>query len=560
MTTRKNQAPSVHPLIEDLSDQLRRGQCDRREFLRTSTLLGLSSAAAYAMAGRLTGETVIESAKAQTPKSGGILRVGMQVQKMEDPATYAWGEMANQTRHIAEYLTITGTDNVTRPLLAESWQASDDLKTWTFTLREGVKWHNGEELTADHVVWNVKRWLDPDLGSPNAGLSTFSAMLEDQDGTNRMVEGAVEAVDARTVRFNLNQPVLSVPEDCYNYPAHILHPSFQPPFSDNPLGTGPYQLLQLDVGERCILKRVTETTDGQPFTYWGGEVFLDEIHYYNFDVENQLTAFASGEVDAIDEFGIEQYALAEALDGAILQARSAQTVCCRMQVSQPPFDNLKLRQAIQKATDHTVFKELIFQGNGDVGWDHCVAPVHPAYYELPPLQRDVEAARALLTEAGYPDGIELTIDVGNTNGPWHQTLAELLKDQLKDAGITLNINVMPPSKYWEIWDKTPFGATAWTHRPLGNMVLSLAFRKGAQWNESHYASDEFDQALNDVESTLNIEDRRAKMETVERILQEAAVMIQPVFRPQFTIVADKVRNYPAHPTRYHQYNQTWLDS
>ncbi|MEO1017815.1 MAG: ABC transporter substrate-binding protein, partial [Pseudomonadota bacterium] len=342
--------------------------------------------------------------------------------------------------------------------------------------------------------------------------------------------------------------------------AHILHPSFTPPFSANPMGTGPYQLDNLAVGERCILKRATETTDGQPFQYWGGEVYLDEIHYYNFDVENQLTAFATGEVDAIDEFGIEQYQLAEALDGAIMQARSSQTVCCRMQVTQPPFDNLKLRQAIQKAVDNNVCRELIFQGNGDTGWNHHVAPVHPEYYELPPLERDVEAAKSLLTEAGYPDGIELTIDVGNTNGPWHQTLAEIIKDQLKDAGITLNINVMPPSKYWEIWNQTPFGATAWTHRPLATMGLSLAYRKGVQWNETNFGSDEFDAALNDAEATLDVEDRRIKMERVEKILQEAAVIVQPVFRPQFTIVHDKVRNYPAHPTRYHQYNEVWLES
>ncbi len=106
---------------------------------------------------------------------GGILRVGMEVQKMDDPATYSWTQMSNQTRHIAEYLAITGPDNITRPMLAESWEASDDLKTWTFHLRQDVVWHNGEPFVAEHVVWNFKRWLDPDLGSSNSGLSTFAS-------------------------------------------------------------------------------------------------------------------------------------------------------------------------------------------------------------------------------------------------------------------------------------------------------------------------------------------------------------------------------------------------
>jgi peptide/nickel transport system substrate-binding protein len=553
----------VHPYIPKLVEQLEERRIHRREFLRTATLLGVSSAAAYGMAGRILGENLVDPALAQgTPKTGGVFRVAMQVQKMEDPATYAWVEMSNQSRHTIEYLAITGPDNVTRPMLAESWEASDDLKTWTFHLRQGVMWHNGDEFTSDDVLFNVNRWLDPDLGSSNVGLSTFASMLEEKDGKKTMIPGSVEAPDKYTVRFNLSKPVLSVPEDCYNYPTAILHRSFKPPLSDNMIGTGPYQMTELVVGDRCILKRFTEMTNGQPFKYWGDEPYLDEIHYYNFDEDNQLTAFASGDVDSIYEFGIEQYALAEALEsqGQIVTARTAQTLCCRFQIDQKPFDNEKLRQAIIKATDNTVYRELVFQGRGDVGENMHVAPIHPEYFQLPPLVRDVEAAKKLLEEAGYPDGIELTIDVGNTDGPWHQTVTEIWRDQLKDAGINLNINVMPPSKYWEIWDKTPFGATAWTHRPLGTMVLSLGYRTGVPWNETHYASPEFDAALDDAEATLDVDARTAKMEKVEKLLQDAAVMVQPVWRPVFTIVANKVQDYKAHPTQYHQFNKVWIEA
>jgi peptide/nickel transport system substrate-binding protein len=546
----KSDERRVHPYIPELVRQLEARRVDRREFLRTATLLGMSAPVAYGIVGRVLGEGAIPRARAQgTPKQGGILRVGMQVQKMDDPATYSWTQMSNQTRHIAEYIAITGPDNVTRPMLAESWEASDDLKTWTFNLRQGVLWHNGDEFVADHVVWNFERWVNPDLASSNSGLSTFASM----DG--------VEAVDKHTVRLHLNKPVLSAPEDCYNYPTAILHPSFEAPFSDNPIGTGPFMLSEpLVVGERCILKRVTQTTDGKDFKYWGGDVYLDEIHYYHYDAENQLTAFASGDVDSIYEFGIEQYAFAEALPGELVPARTAQTVCCRFHVQEEPFSNKKLRQAIIKATDNSVYNDFVFQGRGDIGENHHVAPVHPEYFQLPPLQRDVEAAKALLTEAGYPDGIDLTIDIGNTDGPWHQTLAELWRDQLKDAGIRLNINVMPASKYWEIWTQTPFGATAWTHRPLGTMVLSLGYRTGVPWNESGYANPEFDAALDDAEATLDVAERTAKMEKIEQILQDDAVMVQPVWRPIFTMISDKVRDYPAHPTNYHQFNQVWLDT
>ena len=117
------------------------------------------------------------------------------------------------------------------------------------------------------------------------------------------------------------------------------------------------------------------------------------------------------------------------------------------------------------------------------------------YMALPPLKRDVEGAKQLLKEAGFANGLEITIDVGNTDGPWHQTVCEAMRDQMKEAGITLKINVMPAAKFWEIWDKTLFGITAWTHRPLGTMAMSLAYRTGVPWNESHYANPEFDGAL-----------------------------------------------------------------
>jgi|FEC22Drversion2_1045045.scaffolds.fasta_scaffold00075_51 peptide/nickel transport system substrate-binding protein len=553
----------IHPKVHEARDLMNRGRMSRREFVRIAALLGLSAGAAYSMAG-------LRPAFATQPglpfpqddsnaKEGGILRVGMQVQRMDDPATYSWVEMSNQTRHILEYLTFTTPDNVTRPMLAESWEASDDLKTWTFRLRQGVVWHNGDTFNADDVIFNFERWMNAETASSNIGLSTFAAMVEEKDGVKSMIPGSIERLDDYTVRLHLTKPVLSVAEDLYNYPTAIVHRSFKPPFSDNPIGTGPFTLSELRVGERCILKRVKEA-GGKPFTYWGGKVYLDEIHYYNFDEDNQLTEFASGNLDTIYEFGIEQYPLAEALDGNIIEARTAQTVCARMRVTEKPFDDIRVRKAVVMACDNSVYKDLVFQGRGDIGENHHVSPIHPEYYRLPELKRDVEGAKALLAEAGYPDGIELTIDCGNTDGPWHQTVCEIMRDQLKDAGIRLNINVIPASRYWEIWDTTPFGITAWTHRPLGTMVLSLGYRSNVPWNESAFSDPEFDKALDEAEATLDVEERREKMAKVEKILQDAAVMIQPIWRPVFTITTKRVHGFPAHPTQYHQFNKVWLDS
>jgi peptide/nickel transport system substrate-binding protein len=119
---------------------------------------------------------------------------------------------------------------------------------------------------------------------------------------------------------------------------------------------------------------------------------------------------------------------------------------------------------------------------------------------------------------------------------------------------------MPASKYWEIWNTTGFGITSWTHRPLGTMVLSLGYRSGVAWNETGYDNPEFNAALDEAESTLDVEARRAIMEKVEKILQDDAVMVQPLWRPVYTFTSPKVHGWPPHPTNYHQFNKVWVDA
>ena len=114
------------------------------------------------------------------------------------------------------------------------------------------------------------------------------------------------------------------------------------------------------------------------------------------------------------------------------------------------------------------------------------------------------------------------------------------------------------AQYWEVWDKAPFSLTSWTHRPLGTMVLSLAYRAGVPWNESAYNNPAFDAALTEAESILDVEKRRQAMEKVEKILQDDAVMVQPFFRSVFSASTENVKGYTTHPTRYHQFNSVWM--
>lgn len=546
-----------HRFVPKLIDDLKRGRMSRREFLRTITLLGVSAGTAYALAGRITGESIIPVARAQgTPRPGGVLRVGMAVQEMTDPATFDWTEKSNVARHIVEYLVMTGPDNITRPYLAESWEASDDLTQWTFRLRQGVKWSNGDDFNADDVVYNFTRWLDPRTGSSNLGL--FDAMLEASGDSRRMIPNAVEKVDEHTVRLNLRAPVLSIPENLYNYPTAIVHRRFDEEGGDlsrNPVGTGPYELAEFRIGEIAVLRRRSEP-------YWGGEVYLDEIRYIDVgqDANAILGALASQQVDAVYRLQLTTVDAARAIPGIVLsEADTAQTGVIRMKVTEPPFTDRRVRRAIQLCSDNQQNLDQAHRGLGQVADHYHVAEVHPEHYPLEPLARNVEEARSLLAEAGQ-EGLTVDCAVGNTAGTWEQDSLTVLKQNLAEAGITLNIQVMPSAQYWEIWDKAPFSLTVWTHRPLGTMALALAYRTGVPWNETSYSNPEFDAALGVAESLVDVEERRAAMEKVEMILREDAVMVQPFFRAELTAHQEKVKGWETHPTLYHQFQNVWIDA
>ncbi len=543
----------LHPYVPELAEELRQEKITRREFVRTAALLGVSATAAYTMAGQITGQPFMPTAKAAAGK-GGTLRVAMRVQEMTDPSTFDWIPKSNVARMLVEHLTITGADNVTRPYLAKSWEASDDLKTWTFKLNQGVKWSNGDDFNADDVVFNFERWLNPDTGSSNIGL--FASMTDEKDGKMSMTPGAVEKVDDHTVRLHLNRPELSIPENLYNYPTAIVHRRFSEEggnLSKNPVGTGPYELSTFRIGELVVMKKRKDP-------YWRGDVSLDELRYVDLgdDASAPIGALASGQVDLLYELGVDQLDVIQAIPNTqLFEVVTAQTGVARMQISQKPFDNPKVRQALQACIDHKKVLDLAYRGKGAPAEDHHVCPIHPEYFQLPAMKQDIAKAKQLLKEAGHAGGLNVSIDT-NKDAAWETNAVLAMVEMWKGAGINVQVNVMPGSQYWNVWDKTPFGFTSWTHRPLGVMVLNLGYRSGVPWNETHYNNPEFDAALDDAGSTLEVAERKKKMEKVEKILQQDAVIVQPLWRSVFTAGSNKVHNYKMHPTIYFQLDDVWV--
>jgi peptide/nickel transport system substrate-binding protein len=403
--------------------------------------------------------------------------------------------------------------------------------------------------------------LDPATGTSNRDL--FSSLLEtvetgESDGAGapkrarHAPEGAVEKLDDHTVRLHLQTPDLAIPENLYNYPTAILHRRFEAEggnFAANPVGTGPFTLESFTVGEEAILAR-------RPSGYWGPPPQVDTIHYVDHgDDANSaaLAALASGQVHVMGEVNAQQLSLiASQPDLTAHGVTAAETGVCRMRVDTPPFDDKRVRQAITACMDHEKLLMLAHGGRGQVAENHHVGPMHPEYHRLPPRGQDYAKARRLLKAAGHENGLTIEIAIGDTTGPWESALAQAMREQLRPAGITLNIQTMPASRYWDIWTQVPFGLTAWLHRPLGVMTLNLAYRAGAPWNETGYDNPEFEAALDEANGLLDPNARRRKMATVERILQDDAIMVQPFWRQVFGATIDRVQGFERHPSAYHQ--------
>jgi peptide/nickel transport system substrate-binding protein len=549
-------ATDEHVLVPTLKRQLAERQIDRREFVRYATLLGMAAPAAYAFVAKVTGAPLVAPAAAQgTLPKGGTLRIAMRCQDLKSPHTYSWVESSNSARQVLDYLAVTGVDNVTRPGLIEKWEPSADLKTWTLRVRKSVKWHNGRQFTADDVIWNFKRVLDPKTGSSVLGLMK-GFLLEDVDTgekddkgnpkkSSRLWDaGAIQKVDDFTVRLNGKTAQLAVPEQLFHYPFLILDPAENGEFKVGSNGTGAFTLVENEVGRRQVLKARKQG-------YWGGGPYLDQLEFIDLgdDPAASVAALASKQVDGLYGADIVQLeALQKIPHVQMYQVTTAYTATARM-LPVKPFDDKRVRQAMRYAIDSNAVLQVAHRGLGQPGEHHHVSPVHPEYAKLPPPSRDVARAKKLLAEAGYPNGIDVEI-ICRPQPAWELLAVQTMVEQWKEAGIRVKINVMPSTQYWEVWTKVPFGFTTWAHRPLGIMSLALAYRSGGPWNESKYSNPEFDRLLTQAEGTLDVASRREIMSRLEAILQDDGPIVQPVWRAIFTFHDKRVQGFKPHPTLY----------
>jgi len=445
--------------------------------------------------------------------------VGFGAQSSLDPASK--GRVLQIIEKIQSRLVRPGRDGTPDPDLATRWYPNADGTIWTFHIREGVRFHDGSALDAGDVVYSIARVIDPDYGSPARAAV-------------KMIE-RVEATGPHTVRMTLSSTFADFPLQLMDPRLRIIPEGSGETVDQTGLGTGPFRVEKFDPDGITVLAANED--------YWEGPPALARIEVIGVpDAQARLQAFLSGQLDM--ERGIApvlRRALDKSLRYQLLEIPTGNWMGLVFRTDYAPFDDPPVRRAMRMVVDRDEMLRLALDGGGVISCDTPVAPndQYRAELDCPP---DPEGARALLTEAGHPDGIDVEIHVSALDQSW-PVLGVAFQEQAARAGIRVALVTAAADGYWSnVWMKKPAFATAWGERPA-DQALNEAFHSEAKWNESHYHNPEFDRLLAEARAELDFDARRALYLEAQKVLAESSGTLIPFHVTQLVVLSNRVTHF-----------------
>ncbi|MFN8488914.1 MAG: ABC transporter substrate-binding protein [Caldilineaceae bacterium] len=504
----------------------------RRQFLQltggATALLLLNACVAAQPTVQTPGQSAAPAA--DQPRRGGVLRVAFASSIMNlDPSLSVDEVDLELGFNTYENLVTLAAQEAGAPLypeLAESWEMSKDARTYTFHLRKGVTFHHGTPFTAKDVVYTMTRLRDPNLGL------SLGVTLQNVD--------TVTAVDDHTVTFQLKTPDVTLPVILGGQSMQIVpHDRTPEQLAKETSGTGPFYLAEHVPGERAVLKRREN--------YWNKDaIYLDEVHLLTLpEVAAQISALSGGTVDLLYQIGIGDVAALEKAPGvAILESKESVCPFFEMRVAEKPFDDVRVRQAFKHAVDRQTLFKAVMHGHGMISNDQPVAPGTPFWADLKPLEYNVETAKKLLAEAGYPDGLEVTLSTNIPEGAGKNDAGVILQEMFKAAGITLKLEVVSTDVFVaEKYMKAPFFSTWWPIPSEPNGILPLFFSKGGAYNESGWSDPKADELMAKASGEQDMAERKKLYAEVQQIISEQGGSLVPYVAPFMQAARTSLKGY-----------------
>jgi len=451
----------------------------------------------------------------------GTFRVGMLEAIALDPATIEGDAEIAIANAVYDYLVDIGPDNQVRSRLATAWSISEDGLSYTFTLAEGVHFHDGTPLGPGDVVWSFDRLRDPNLGFATTSLYANIDRID--------VTGPSEV----TFRLKRTNPFFLF--DLSDNRALVLKRGTTDFSTFN--GTGPF-VVESEAyrpGERIAMH-------ANPNYFLEGLPKLDRLEFIFFkDAATAVDALRGGQIDMAWRMAVSLFEDLQGAQGIVtVDVETNAFDLVRFRTDRPPGSDPRVLQALKHATDREATLNVVQRGYGVVGRDSPVGPMFTGVFDesIEALAFDQARARQLLADAGYEDG--LTLDMYAPNSGSRPLLAQALAGQWAEVGVEVNLNIVPESFYWsgEGWMEVGLGITNWGSRPYPQFYLTQMFTCTSTWNESRFCDEAFDQLVAIAGSTVDPGELTATYSEIQRILAEEGPVLILYFWPQLAAYSD----------------------
>ena len=507
--------------LEFLSRYVVSGRMDRRAFLGRAAALGASAAFANTL---LSG-----AAMAQGAVKGGTLKAGLQggeATNSLDPATFLSQVPFSFGKCWGEYLVRLNRDGSLENKLAEEIGASDDAKTWTMKIKQGVEFHNGKTVSAEDVAATITRHADANSKSGALGILT----------------------NITGVKASGNEVIVTLADADADFPYLMAdyHLIIQPNGGkDNPtegISAGPYKVTVNEPGVR---------QGGEKFAnYHGGDAMghADQIEIIVInDATARTSALQGGQVQMINRVEPKIVELIKRVPGVTIQNVSGRGHYVFIaHCNTAPFDNVDLRLALKYAMNREEMLEKILFGYGSIGNDFPINAAYPLFTELEQRAYDPDKAKFHFQKSGHSGPVLLRTSDGAFTGA--VDAAQLYQQSCAAAGITIEVKREPGDGYWsEVWNKQPFSTSYWGGRSTQDQMYTTAYYSKADWNDTRFFNEKFDQMLLAARSELDEPKRKQLYADMGTIVRDEGGLILPMFNDFIDASGAKAGGFNVHP-------------